>query len=425
MLGALATTVLNLTDTAFMARVGQVELAAMAIASIFHFLLYMIGFALATGAQILIARRAGEDNRKEIGALFNHSFILLLGLGIITFFISLFLSPEILNLIIRSDGVAQSSIDYVQIRSFGLLIGITGLVFRSFFVGIGRTNIITTAAVVMMIVNIVLDFFLVLGYGGITPMGIKGAAWATVIAEVLSVIVISIYPFLKVKYKVYHLFKFDAFSSDKYKSILKISSPLIFQNAISMTSWFIFFVLIEKMGERELAISNIARAVYMVLMTPIWGFASAANSMVSNIIGQGKINEVKSLVIKIMLLCLTTTSLLVLVDYISGPFLLQLTSSDSKLVEDTLGVYHVIMFAMVIFSVSVILLSAVSGTGNTMAALVIEIINISIYLLYVYLCTIFSAKIEVAWLAEIIYWTFMGLFSLIYFKYYNWKSVNL
>ena len=337
----------------------------------------------------------------------------------------MFLSPPILSLIIRSDGVAQASTDYVQIRSIGLLIGITGLVFRSFFVGIGRTNILTAAAIAMMVINIMLDFFLVFGYGGFTPMGIKGAAWATVIAEVLSVIVISIYPFIKAKYQIYQLFKFRTFQTAKYRSILSISSPIIFQNTISMTSWFIFFVLIEKIGERELAISNIARAVYMVLMTPIWGFASAANSMVSNIIGQGKIDEVKSLVIKITILCLTTTSFLVLVDYISGPFLLQLTSSDTRLVEDTMGVYHVIIFAMVIFSISVILLSAVSGTGNTMAALVIELINISIYLLYVYLCTIFSAKIEIAWLAEIIYWTFMGIFSLLYFKYYNWKRVKI
>src|SRR5687768_4265033 len=76
-LGSLATTVLNLTDTAFIARVGEIELGAMAITTVFYFVMVMIGIALGTGAQILMARRAGEGNQPEIGRLFDHSFLIL------------------------------------------------------------------------------------------------------------------------------------------------------------------------------------------------------------------------------------------------------------------------------------------------------------------------------------------------------------
>jgi Na+-driven multidrug efflux pump len=76
-LGSLATTVLNLTDTAFLARVGEVELGAMAIAGVAYFVLVMTGIALGTGAQILMARRAGEGNSPEIGRLFDHTLLLL------------------------------------------------------------------------------------------------------------------------------------------------------------------------------------------------------------------------------------------------------------------------------------------------------------------------------------------------------------
>jgi MATE family, multidrug efflux pump len=425
MLGAFSTTLLNLTDTAFMSRVGQVELAAMAIATIFHFVLYMIGYALATGAQILIARRAGEDRRDEIGNIFDHTIILLLCLGILTSLISFFLSPIILESILSSQRVALASSSYIQIRSLGLLIGVTGLAFRSFFVGIGRTSIITATAAGMVVMNIMLDFVFVVGVGIVEPMGIKGVAWATVIAETFSIAIIGIYPFLKERYRNYGLLSFSKLNSRSYKSIIHISSPLILQNLLSMSSWFVFFVLIEKMGEWQLAISNIVRAVYMVLMTPIWGFASAANSMVSNIIGQGKIAEVRTLVKKIIVLCLGSTVVLTVVDYFSGPFLLTVIGSDSKLIHDSMGSYHVIMATMAIFSVSVILLSAVSGTGNTKAAMVIEVIIICFYLLYVYLCTVLGASIEVTWMAEIVYWTLMGIFSLAYFKLYNWKNVTI
>ncbi len=77
-----------------------------------------------------------------------------------------------------------------------------------------------------------------------------------------------------------------------------------------MSAWFLFFVFIERMGEHELAISNIIRATYMILMTPIWGYASATNSMVSNLIGQGREDEVKGLVKKIIKMSVVTTMVL-------------------------------------------------------------------------------------------------------------------
>ena len=96
------------------------------------------------------------------------------------------------------------------------------------------------------------------------------------------------------------------------------------------------------------------------------------------------------------------------------------------MIEDSLGCYYIVNGAMFIFSVSVILLSVVSGSGNTKAAMVIEFINIGIYVLYVYICTyVISASIETVWLAEIVYWTLMGIFSGLYLKYGKWREINL
>lgn len=81
---------------------------------------------------------------------------------------------------------------------------------------------------------------------------------------------------------------------------------------------------------------------------------------------------------------------------------------------------------MFLFSISVILLSTVSGTGSTKAAMVIELINILIYLAYVYICAIIlKSSIEWVWFSEAFYWTMMGLFSYLYLKSGKWKGVKL
>jgi Na+-driven multidrug efflux pump len=73
-----------------------------------------------------------------------------------------------------------------------------------------------------------------------------------------------------------------------------------------------------------------------------------------------------------------------------------------------------------------ILLSAISGTGKTKAAMVIELINIFIYTLYVVIFTVvIPSSVEVVWGAEIFYWLLMGILSYFYLKGNYWKTTAL
>jgi len=425
-LGSLATTVLNLTDTAFIARVGETELGAMAITSVFYFVIVMVGIALATGAQILMARRAGEGNVSEIGKLFDHSFILLLVLAFITFVLARFFSPMLFESILQSENVIKACNDYMAPRSYGIIFTLAASAFRSFYIGIGQTRVITYSAIIMMVLNVILGYLMIFGNYGFPEMGIRGAAIASVISEIAGLIYLIIFSVLKNEFKQFRLLRFTEITLQRMKAIIHLSSPLILQNTLTMGSWFLFFVFIERMGEHELAISNIIRATYMILMTPIWGFASATNSMVSNLIGQDKIHEVKLLLRKIINLSLITTMVMFLISIISPEWLLRITTSDTTLIRDSMGSYYIVIGAMFLFSISVILLSAVSGSGNTRAAMVIEFINIAIYMIYVYLCAVvFKSSIEVVWFSEIIYWVMMGVLSAFYLSTRKWQPQKI
>ncbi len=61
---------IGMTDTAFMGRVGEIELGASAIAGVYYLAIFMLGFGFSVGAKILIARRNGEGNYKMIGGIF-------------------------------------------------------------------------------------------------------------------------------------------------------------------------------------------------------------------------------------------------------------------------------------------------------------------------------------------------------------------
>lgn len=423
MLGGIAQTILHLTDTMFLARVGEVELGAGAVAGVFYFVLVMLGMAIAIGSQILMSRKAGEGNKKEIGYLFDHCILILWGMGIVLFLIMQFGAPALFRLVLQSDEVKQASIDFIKYRSFGILFILTTHAFRSFYTSVSQTRIISYSAIVLTGSNVVLAYAMIFGKLGFVEQGIIGAGKASAISEAIAAVYLIIYTVLKSDIREFALFKFAKLSTKNFKNIISISSPVFLQNLLSMGAWFLFFVFIERIGQHELAISNVVRATYMVLMTPIWGYSSATNSMVSNLIGQGRSDEVLQLVKKIIALSVITTTIICLLNFIQIDFLLALTASDLKLVADALPSYYVILFAMLIFSVAIVILMAVSGTGKTKITMYIEIFNIFIYLVLSYFfAVVMKASLPVVWSTEIYYWSIMGLLSWWYLKSFKWKN---
>nr|NQU89179.1 hypothetical protein [Bacteroidota bacterium] len=109
-LSLLAQNIINVIDTAFLGRVGEVELGASAIGGLFYFSLFMLGFGFGTGAQILMARRNGEKKYSEIGKIFDHTMYIFLALGIFLIAAILIMAPLFLGAFIASDEIYVASI---------------------------------------------------------------------------------------------------------------------------------------------------------------------------------------------------------------------------------------------------------------------------------------------------------------------------
>ena len=94
---------IGMTDTAFLGRVGEVELGASAIAGVYYLAIFMMAFGFSIGAQILIARRNGEQQYQAIGPIFYQGVYFLLSLAVVAFTLSLCFSPHILKKVISSE----------------------------------------------------------------------------------------------------------------------------------------------------------------------------------------------------------------------------------------------------------------------------------------------------------------------------------
>ena len=94
---------IGLTDTAYLGRVGEVELGASALAGVYYLVIYMLGFGFSVGAQVLMARRNGEGEYKRIGEVFTQGGLFLFLLAAVLFTASNLLTPYLLHRMIGSE----------------------------------------------------------------------------------------------------------------------------------------------------------------------------------------------------------------------------------------------------------------------------------------------------------------------------------
>jgi Na+-driven multidrug efflux pump len=274
--------------------------------------------------------------------------------------------------------------------------------------------------------NVLLDFVLIFGFAGIPALGFNGAAIASILAEIIGMLVIYWVISRKGITKQFSLFKQVSWNSDIQRSILSVSSPLMFQHAISIISWQYFFLLVEHQGSLALKVSNVMRNIFGVFGCFCWAFAATANSMVSNIIGQGRQEEVWGLIKKIVRLSFTTVFLVVVtLNLFPAPFL-SLFGQGPEFIEAGIPVLRVVTTALLLSCIATVFLNTVTASGNTRITFLIEVGAIVSYCIYIYLTVEhFKLSLAIGWMSEWIYWLCLLIPSLFYIRSNQWKDKKI
>lgn len=425
-LGLLAQNVINVTDTAFLGRVGEVALGAAAMGGLLYICVYTIAFGFSVGSQILIARRNGEGNYRAVGPIMWQGTAFSFGIAVCLLILMYFSAAPLIRLLITSDSIYGATYEFFTWRIWGFLFAFVNVMFRGLYIGITRTKVLTMNAVVMALVNVVLDYALVFGELGLPEMGVRGAALASVIAEASSLLFFLLYTYYKVDLKKYGLNRFGQFDLSMVLRILRISCFTMVQYFLAMAIWFVFFMALERLGQRQLAVANIVRSVYVVLLIPVQALSTTANTLVSNLIGAGGSSGVVTLLHKI-----SRMSFLIMVVCVGlcvafpGSILSVYTNEEALLLESVSALY-VVCGAMLIASLANVYFNGISGTGNTQAALVLEVFVQVFYALYIIVVgMVIQAPVDVCFTTEVIYYVLMLGSSLIYLKKAKWQNKKI
>ena len=411
------------TNNVFMGMLGQRELGVNSITGVFYLILSMIGYGLSSGVQIQMARRAGEENKKGIAEVFMNGIMLsfMFSLGLIM--LSIWLVPVLFSFSLNDSNNFLLSLNFMYIRVWGLPFLMLSQLLCSFYISIGRSRMLIYGSVVATVFNIVFDYLFIFGKFGFPAMGFKGAAIASVIAEVFYCITLAGIFFTNGLHKEYPVFNYIRFNFSHSLQSLKVAAPLIIQFLFSIGGWLIFFFFIEHLGEQSLAASNMLRSIFGIVGVGTWALATTCNIMVSNIIGQGRKRDVIKVIIKISQLSFLYAAILSVLLLLFSYQFLSIYSSDSALILFTIPSMRIIVVATLIMSISTVAFNGVVGTGNTLVNLSMEISCVGLYLVYCYYFIYLKhSELYICWGCEFIYWTGLLIGSTLYLKSGKWKG---
>jgi Na+-driven multidrug efflux pump len=371
-----------------------------------------------------MSRRAGEDSRNEIFSSLWHGVIIGLVLASLFSLITWSFVLPIMHWAGIDPVGAEMAGSFLNIRIMGLFFLYSLQMQNAFLISIQKTRFLIIIAIIQSLSNLILDYGMIFGNFGFPKMGFNGAAYASVMSEVIGLVTVMSIIYLMNIRKNYDIVPDFSIYSAKLKLVFRQGFPLMSQLAISTGAWWIFFILVSRnYTYEEQAVSQTMRNLFGLGGVFSWAFGSSANTIISNLIGQGRQEEIFAIIKKMVIISVSGMSVLVIILNLFPNLFLGLFGQSGDFVNIGLGTLRIVSAAMIILCVGVIWLNAVVATGKTNIVFWIEFLGIVSYLIYVWMVIeVMKLSLEVAWMSEWIYWIVLFLPSFLYLKYGNWRS---
>ena len=326
--------------------VGDTALAAVNIVLPFTVVLFGIASMLAVGGGALVSKNVGANNIDKAVNIFRQVMKLLLIICIVTTIVCVVFPEQIVRVLGATDNLASMATDYLRFYAIFCTPNLVGIVLNSFVRNDNRPKLAMVSTIAGAITNIVLDYVFIFPL----QMGIKGAAIATGLGQIVTVSILL--PHFIRKRGILS-FGNTSLNVESIKNVLNIGFPsFLGQASFSIIVFLHNMALTNYMGEIGIStysiINYITTNIYMVLL----GLTFGAQPLISynfgrkdkeKMLGFYKINCISSLIISIgaAVIC-----------YILGPQIVGIFTTDPKIAELAYNGLKIACLAYIIASIN-------------------------------------------------------------------------
>lgn len=402
---------------------GKDALGAISISSLISFIMLAFALGMTMSTNILVAQYYGAKNDSKLKKTVSNSFIIVGIISIITTILVIVFAKDLLILINTPKDIMDMSLHYLIILSFGTIFVFGFNLISSIFRGLGDSISPLKFLGISLIINTILDPFLMLGIGPFPKMGVNGASLALVISQGIAFIWGMVY---LQKHGGIAKLDFKNLQIDKFiiRKILRLGLPASGQQLLISSGIAVIQSLINSFGNDAIASYAATSNIDNLVFQPAMSVGAAISAMVGQNLGANKMDRVNNTLKYGLAFCTIITSVVAICCLLIPKILLMAFVKSEDVEVLVIGVQYLrIVGISYIFICNMVVINGVfNGAGDTLAAMVISVFNL--WILRVPLAEIFSKHLGIdgVWIGIAVSFTISFFLALAYYKLGFWRK---
>jgi putative MATE family efflux protein len=382
----ITTTLYNIVDTIWVGRLGHEAIAALTISFPYQILFYAIGGGTGIGISALVSRHFGEKDVDATNHVAGQIFCISAFWGFLFMLVAVAFADRILPLIGATPDIMEYSRQYFTIISYGAPLIIMGIVMSSLIRGSGDAVKPMIIMVSGTVINIILDPLMILGIGPFPEMGVRGAAWATFIAQCFSAGLALFYFFAhktSFRIKATHLRPDWSIIKDIYR----VGAPTAVFQVMESLVFLILNKVISSFGSVPIAAVGIVIRVSDLAYMPIMGVSNGMLPIIGFCFGAGNYKRLWQALRKATLGISGLLLFITILIEIFTPYVVEIFSKEPELLATSVTAMRISMISMTLIGFNILVTTTFQGLSRGTTALVLSLVKqFVVFIPLLYLC---------------------------------------
>ncbi len=426
-------TLMQFTDRVFLANYSVDAIAAALPAGIASFTFVSFFMGVANYTNTFVAQYTGAAAFQRVGAsLWQGIYFALISAALLSWLC--FFSEGLFNFIGHSPQIRDLEVTYFKILILGAGLVILGSTLACFYTGRGLTRVVMIVHLAGAVINIPLDYCLINGVGLFPELGIAGAAIATVTAYGFIVFVLALLVFNSANRAQFGTWVNRSFDRELFGRLMRYGLPSGVQFFLEIFGFAFFIQMVGRLGDMELAASNIVFSIESLSFMPMVGFHIGTAILVGQAIGRNRPEDGVYATTSVLHITFAYMAFLTSLFVLAPKPLLILFRADSVAPDEfapTMEMAVILLRFVAAFcffdALNLTFSGAIKGAGDTRFIMwTVAVLLICVMVVPVYVAVeIMKTGLYWAWILVTLYICALGLAFMLRYRQGKWKKMRV
>lgn len=362
----------NIVDSYFVAKISEDAMTALSLVFPIQNLVHSIAVGFGVGINAVIAFHSGAGNGENADKAASQGLFLAVIHSLVLTVCCIAIMPAFLSSFTSSEDIVSMGVRYSTVVFSFTLINLPGITFEKIFQAVGRMKVSMVALAAGCIANIILDPLFIFGIGPFPEWGIEGAAFATGLGQLISLLIYLVVYFIR-PMSVRIRSKFLKPERKMAVSLYSIGIPAALNIALPSVLVSAFNAMLASYSDTYTLVLGIYYKLQTFLYLPASGFIQGMRPIIGYNNGAGERGRVRRIFVSVLIMCAAIMFVGTLLSLFIPRSLVALFTTNPETIEAGARAIKIISIGFVISSVSVTASGALEGLGKGMPSLWISL----------------------------------------------------